>query len=709
MNLKCGVLFYRGDPMKKVQSTCNYCSLACEFDFYTEDNQITRVLPTKHYPVNKGFSCIKGLNLDKQNQMFNPIKTPRLKTTTGEFTYASWDEGISYTANKLTEIIEKYGPGAVAGLSTGQLTLEEMALIGHVMRTHLKANLDGNTRLCMATSVVAHKQSFGFDAPPYTLNDFELSDTIILIGANPVVAHPIIWGRIRQNKLPNKKVIVIDPRRSETAQNADYYYGLKAKSDLVLMYTIANVLIEKDYVKHDYIANYTENFDAFKSFVAEYTLENVEARTGLTAEQVLELVEHIHNGQNVSLWWTMGVNQGYEAVRTAQSIINIALMTGNIGRPGTGANSITGQSNAMGSRVYSNQAGLYGGGDYDNQVRREAVGKALKMDPALLPAGPTLPYNVIIEKINAGEIKALWVMATNPRHSWTNNETFKAAMEKLELLIVQDIYDDTDTALHADVFFPTASALKKEGTLINTERRLSPVRPVLEKEENELTDFEIFYKMGEALGIGELIKPWQTPREVFELMKACSKGMPCDITGVKFDDLTDSKGIQWPFKEGDVLVDDERRLFEDNQFYTPNKKAKFMFEAPMENPVPLSDEFPIMFNTGRGTVGQWHTQTRTREISYVIDAVSKEAIVYIHPNLATQLGVKNKDLVEVSSVNGQSATFKALISEGVHELEVWAPIHYIETNKLTPSIYDSYSKEPSYKSTPVRITAVKED
>ena len=664
-------------------------------------------MPTKHYPVNKGFSCIKGLNLDKQNKMYNPIKTPRLKLDNGEFTYVSWDEGIKETASRLQSIIETYGPQAVAGLSTGQLTLEEMALVGHIMRTHLKSNLDGNTRLCMATSVVAHKQSFGFDAPPYTLNDLELSDTIIFIGANPIVAHPIAWGRVRHNKMPNKKVIVIDPRRSETADNADYYYSIKPKSDLILLYTLANVLIEKNYIDATYIDKYTENFDEFKAHVSGYTLDDVFEKTNVTKEQLLELAELIHHGKAVSLWWTMGINQGYEAVRSAQAIINIALMTGNIGRPGTGANSITGQSNAMGSRLYSNQTGFYGGGDYDNEARRERVADVLHMKPAELPTAPTLPYNVIIEKINAGEIKALWVMATNPRHSWINNETFKTAMEKLELLIVQDIYDDTDTSQYAHIFFPTASALKKEGTLINTERRLSPVRPVLEKEENELTDYEIFYKMGAALGMDDRLTLWKTPRDAFNLMRECSKGMPGDFTGVDFDALTDSKGVQWPFKKGDVLSADERRLYEDHQFFTPTKKAKFMFADPLENPLPISDDFPIIFNTGRGTVGQWHTQTRTREIPYVIDAVSKDAILYVHPSLATMLGVVAKDVVKVTSMNGQSAQFKVILSETVKPQEVWAPLHYIETNALTPSVYDVFSKEPSYKTTPVRVEAMK--
>ncbi|MGL4561288.1 MAG: molybdopterin-dependent oxidoreductase, partial [Brevinema sp.] len=327
--------------MKKKQTTCNYCSLACNFDAYVENDRIIRLEPTQNYPVNKGFSCIKGLSLHQQLSKFNDKPLPRIKEN-GQFRYLStWKEGYQYVADKLTAIKKEYGGDAIAGISTGQLCTEEMALFGHVMRNFLGGNVDGNTRLCMATSVVAHKQSFGFDAPPYTLNDFELSDTIIFIGANPVVAHPIIWNRVRLNN--NKKVIVIDPRRSETAQHADLHLELTPKSDLVLLYTLANYLIEKDWINHDYINNYTENFDAFKTHVSSYSLDHLQSTTGITAKELQDLADMIHKGKRVSLWWTMGVNQGYEAVRTAQAIINIALMTGNIGRPGTGANSITGQ------------------------------------------------------------------------------------------------------------------------------------------------------------------------------------------------------------------------------------------------------------------------------------------------------------------------------------------------------------------------------
>ncbi|GEQ21197.1 nitrate reductase catalytic subunit [Clostridium butyricum] len=687
--------------MKRVQSTCNFCALDCNIDFYVEDNKIVKVVPTKGYPVNDGFSCIKGLSLDKQQTVVKGSKLPKVRQKDGSFKTMEWDDTFKYVADKFIEIKEKYGSESIAGISTGQLTLEEFALLGHVMRNHLKANLDGNTRLCMATAVVAHKQSYGFDSPPYTLNDVELSDTVILIGANPVVAHPILWDRIRSNK--NKKLIVIDPRKSETAQHADYWYGLKGKSDLALFYTVANILIEKGYVNKEYIENYTEGYEDFKEFAKAYTLEKGSEITGLKEEQILELVELIHEGKRVSFWWTMGVNQGYEAVRTAQAIINLALMTGNIGRPGTGANSLTGQCNAMGSRAYSNTAGLYGGGDFDNPVRRKRVAEVLGVDESVLAQKPTAPYNVIVEKIISGEIKALWVVCTNPRHSWTNNKTFMKAVENLELFVVQDIYDDTDSAKICDVYLPVVPGIKKEGSYINTERRISAMRPALEKEENEKTDYEVMLGIGKALGMGDLLDKWQTPRDAFNLMKECSRNMPCDMTGVDYDGLVDSNGIQWPFREGEELKEDQRRLFEDNLFYTPSKKAKFIFEDVKENPLPTSEEFPLIFNTGRGTVGQWHTQTRTREVRFIEDVSIETAYIFMNTKLAEEKNIKENDMIRVNSINGESADFMVKITDNQRYEELYAPIHYLECNKLTPSIYDPYSKEPSYKTTPINI------
>lgn len=608
-------------------------------------------------------------------------------------------------ADKLKELQEKYGRESVAGISTGQLTMEEFAIFGHVMRNYLQTNVDGNTRLCMATAVVAHKQSYGFDAPGFTLKDLELSDRIIFIGANPVVAHPILWGRVRQNQVPGHKIIVIDPRRSETAMNADHWYGLKWRSDLLLLYTIAHLLIEKDYLDHRFIEEHTEHFEEFKEFVKAYTLERGAKGTGLSEEQILELVELIHSGKRVSFWWTMGVNQGYEAVRTAQAIINLALMTGNIGKPGTGANSITGQCNAMGSRSFSNTTVFYGGGDFADPARRARIAEVLHVPEEMLAKKPTITYNKIIEGINAGEIKGLWILCTNPRHSWTNNETFAEAAKKLELFVVQDIYDTIESAEDCTVFFPVVPGLKKEGTYINLERRLAAMRPVLERGENEISDYEAVLGVGKALGMGDALKGWETPKDCFALMRECSRGMPCDFTGVTWEGLENSHGIQWPYPEGkeEENREEQRRLYEDGRFFTPSGKAQFIFEEVRENPLPTTEEFPYVLNTGRGSVGQWHTQSRTKEVKFVEDVSVKKAYLYMNTKLAEEKGVKELDRIRVYSANGQNAVFMVKVTDNVQHDELYAPIHYIECNKLTPSVYDAYSKEPSYKATPVRF------
>ncbi|MBO3361813.1 nitrate reductase [Clostridium perfringens] len=691
--------------MKRIQSTCNYCALACNLDFYTEDGKIKRVVPTPHYPVNKGFSCIKGLNLDKQCTKFNGSKKPLLKMKDGERKAIEWKEAFDLFASKMTAIQEKYGKESVAYISTGQLPTEEMALLGHVGRSYMGINGDGNTRLCMASAVVAYKQSFGFDAPPYTLKDLELSDTIFFIGANPVIAHPIAWGRVRKNK--DAKIITIDPRKSETAMNSDMWIDIKTKGDLALFYTLANVLIEKGWIDQDYINNYTEGFEDFKAHVKKYTLEDVEERTGISKMRVLELAKIIHEGKRVSFWWTMGVNQSYEAVRTAQAIINLALITGNMGREGTGANSLTGQCNAMGSRMFSNTTALYGGGEYNNQERRKVVADILGMDENMLPTKPTLDYEQIIKGINKGEIKGLWVVCTNPRHSFTNNEEFKKAMKNLDFFVVQDIYEDTDSSKECDLYLPSVPAIKKEGFLINTERRLSALVPVLEKEEDELSDYEILLGIGEALGMGSLLDKWRTPEDAFKLLRECSKGMPCDITGVTYERLRDSKGIQWPCREGEELEADERRLFEDGKYYTPSGKAKFIFEDVTENPNATNEEFPFNLNTGRGTVGQWHTHTRTREIQAVTNIVSQKAYVDINRKDAEKLDIKENDEVLIHSSNGHTSKFIARLTDNLKEKTLYAPIHYIETNLLTPSVFDPYSKEPSYKTVQVNIEKVR--
>ena len=696
--------------MRKVQSTCNFCAIDCNLDFYVEDGKIVKTVPTKGYPVNDGFSCIKGLSLSKQQTTVKPDALPKIRQADGTMKEVSWDEGFSYVADKLKELQDKYGRESVAGISTGQLTLEEFAIFGHVMRNYLQTNVDGNTRLCMATAAVAHKQTLGFDAPGYTLADLELSDTIIFIGANPVVAHPIVWGRVRNNKVPGHKIVVIDPRRSETAMNADYWYGLKPRSDLVLLYTVANILVENDWVDHAFIEKSTTGYEDFAAFVKDFTLERGVEATGLSKGQILELADLIHRGKAVSFWWTMGVNQGYEAVRTAQAIMNLALMTGNVGRPGTGGNSITGQCNAMGSRVFSNTTCLHGGGDFADPAERQRIADIVGIEEDLIAKKPTLPYNKIIEGINDGSIKGLWILCTNPRHSWTNNETFATAAKKLELFVVQDIYDTIESAEDATVYFPVVPGIKKAGTYINLERRMSAMRPVLPRGKNEISDYECILGVAKALGMGKAIERWETPEQCFDMLREISRGKPCDFTGVKWDDLTDSNGRQWPYPEGkeEELAADERRLYEDGVFFTADGKAKFLFEEPLPNPYVPSEEFPLIFNTGRGSVGQWHTQSRTKEVKFVEDVSVKKAYLFMNTKQAQENGIEEMDKIRVYSVNGQNADFLVKLTENVPYNQLFAPIHYIECNKLTPSNYDKYSREPNYKGATCRFEKITE-
>ena len=697
--------------MKKVQSTCNFCAIDCNLDFYVEDGRIVKTVPTKGYPVNDGFSCIKGLSLSKQQTTVKPDALPKIRQADGSFREVSWEEGFTYVADKLKELQAGYGRESIAGISTGQLTLEEFAIFGHVMRNYLQTNVDGNTRLCMASAAVAHKGTLGYDAPGYTLNDLELSDTIIFIGANPVVAHPIVWQRVRNNKNPDRKIIVLDPRKSETARNADYWYPLRHRSDLTLFYTLANIIIEKDYVDHEFVDQHTEGFEEFRDFVKAFSVERGSEVSGLSEAQIMELAELIHTGKRVSFWWTMGVNQGYEAVRTAQSIMNLAFLTGNVGKPGTGGNSITGQCNAMGSRLFSNTTCLFAGGDFTDEKERERIAGIIGITPDLMAKKPTIPYNKIIEGINAGEIKGLWILCTNPRHSWTNNETFAEAAKKLELFVVQDIYDTIESAENCTVYFPVVPGIKKEGTYINLERRLSPMRKVLERGENEISDYECILGVGRALGMGAALEKWGTPRECFDLLRECSKGMPCDFTGVHWDDLTGSHGRQWPYPEGREaeFSDEQRRLYEDGKFYTPSGRARFVFEEPLGNPIPVTEEFPLVFNTGRGSVGQWHTQSRTKEVKFVEDVSLKRAYLYMNTRRAAENGIKEMDEIRVFSSNGQNAVFAVKVTDNVQYGELYAPIHYVECNKLTPSSYDKYSREPNHKGGTCRFEKIEKE
>ncbi len=687
---------------------CGFCSTGCSLDVHLKDGVAVNLTPTTDYAVNLGMACPKGWEALTPLKAADRGTTPLWRDARGRVQPIGWEAAISTFVNGFRSILDAHGPESVAFLSTGQIPTEEMAFLGALTKFGMgMVHGDGNTRQCMATSVVAYKESFGFDAPPYTYADFEESDVIVLVGSNLCIAHPILWERVCRNP-HNPEIIVVDPRATETAMAATQHFALAPKSDLALFYGIAHVLVREGWIDRDYIAAHTQGFAEFAEHVAAFTPERVSAASGLSVTDIERFAATIHAGKRVSFWWTMGVNQGHESTRTAQALIDLALMTGNMGRPGTGANSITGQCNAMGSRLFSNTTNLFGGRDFANADHRQDVADRLGIDAAHIPDKPSLAYDQIIDGIRAGRIRGLWVVATNSAHSWIYQDMARDALSKLEFLVVQDMYPTTETAALAHLFLPAAGWGEKEGTFINSERRVGIIKRVSVAPGDALADFSIFRLIADAWGCGDLFREWQSPEAVFGIITRLSEGRPCDMSGIDGYDMIDrAGGIQWPFTAGtDLVAGDERRLFEDGRYHHPNGMARFVFEEPRPVPEAVTADFPLFLLTGRGSSSQWHTGTRTTKSAVLRSLSEEDAYIEISPVDAEARSLTDGDWAVVESPRGTMKA-RARVTPIVRAGQVFIPMHYAQTNKLTNASFDSYSRQPSYKSGKVQVRATR--
>ena len=683
---------------------CGFCSTGCSLDVHLKGGEAVNLSPTTAHPVNLGMACPKGWEALTPLRAADRATVPLLRDGRGHLVAVSWETALDSFVERVRGIQHQHGPEAMAFLSTGQIPSEEMALLGALAKFGMgMVHGDGNTRQCMSTAVVAYKESFGFDAPPYTYADFEASDVIVLVGSNICISHPIMWERICRNP-HDPEIVVIDPRRTETAMAATQHYTARPKSDLTLLYGIAHLLVARGWVDRPFIDAHTTGFEEFAHHVGAFTPERVSAEAALTVEDLDRLATTIHEGQRVSFWWTMGVNQSHEGVRTAQAIINLALMTGNIGRPGTGANSITGQCNAMGSRLFSNTTNLLGGRSFTSPGDRRTVADRLGIDVELIPDRPSLAYDQIVEAVLRGTVKGLWVIATNPAHSWINQPHLADVLERLDLLVVQDMYASTETAQRADLVLPAAGWGEKEGTFINSERRYGLVKRVARAPGEALDDFSIFKLIADAWGCGPLFQEWESPEAVFQILKRLSAGQPCDITGmVDYRLIEEHGGIQWPFPAGSAATaGGERRLFEDGRFYHPDGRARFVFEDPRPVFEAPSRRHPLVLLTGRGSSSQWHTQTRTAKSAMLRSLAPEHVYVEISPVDAQHRGIRPNDKVVIASARASVAA-RAFVTPTVSPGEVFIPMHYPQANQLTDSSFDPYSRQPSYKYCAVEV------
>ena len=695
-------------PDRWVPTTCGYCSVGCGIQLGIRDGQAITVRGTDEHPVNWGKLCPKGLAEHDFIASEARAKYPLLKNAKGRFERVGWDDAISTLVEKFGRTQAEHGPSALGVVSTGQLVTEEFYALGKLVQLGFGTNnYDGNTTLCMASAVSGYKRSFGSDGPPGSYDDFEQADVVFLIGANIADNHPILCYRLEQN--PAKTVVVADPRVSKTARMADLYLPLRPRSDIALLNGMAHIIIRSGLIDHAYIESHTTGFEQLKQHLDKYTPERVAAVTGLSVEQVYRTALLYGRAKAPFLAWTMGVNHSTKGTETVNAINNLALLTGNVGKPGASPFSITGQCNAMGTREAGFTASMPGYRKFDSEDDRRALAQLWNIDPDTLPTGRGLAYPDIVEACVRDKIKSLWIIATNPLVSFPNFDLLRHGLENLDFLVVQDGFHPTPTTEMADMVLPAAIWGEKEGTYTNSERRVSKVNKAVEPPGEARSDFDIFLAVAQELGVRDrLYKGWSGPRDAFDEWRRVSQGRLCDYSGLSYELLDKHHAIQWPFTQEDAvrsngIAPPTKRLYADGKFETPDGRAKLFAVEWEPFPEQPSRSYPFVLNTGR-TVEHWHTRTKTKQVK-ILERMSPTAWLEMSPRDAKRLGLRQHDLVTVVSPRSRVEHLELRITEIVAPGQVFMPFHYEEknSNRLTQSAFDPISREPNYKQAAVRV------
>ncbi len=442
-------------PDRWVPTTCGYCSVGCGMYVGVREGKAVAVRGNDDHPVNMGKLCPNGLSEHDTLAAGSRARYPLLKNAKGGFDRVGWDHAIETLVGEFQKVQSQHGPRALGVVSTGQLVTEEFYTLGKLVQLGLGTNnYDGNTTLCMASAVSGYKRSFGSDGPPGAYDDFEQADVVFLIGANIADNHPILCYRLEQN--PEKAIVVADPRVSKTARMANLYLPLKPRSDIALLNGMAHILIRTGLIDRDYIEAHTSGFEGLEQHLAKYTPERVASVTGLSEEQIYRAALLYGRAKAPLLAWTMGVNHSTKGTETVNVINNLALLTGNLGKPGASPFSITGQCNAMGTRETGFTSSMPGYRKFESDSDRRELARLWSVDPEDLPRSRGHAYPDIVEACVKGDIKALWIIATNPMVSFPNVTVLQQGLENLDFLVVQDGFHPTPTTEIADLVLPAA-------------------------------------------------------------------------------------------------------------------------------------------------------------------------------------------------------------------------------------------------------------
>lgn len=717
-----------------VNTVCAYCGVGCGMVLQlTTDPQsgrrhVAKSVGNKAHPANFGRLCTKGATTADMLSAPGRMASAYVRPARGEPAEpVAMDEAITQCAKRLRAIIDQHGPDAFAMYVSGQMSIEAQYLANKLTKGFIGTNqIESNSRLCMASAGSGYKLSLGADGPPGSYQDFDSADVFFVIGANMADCHPILFLRMMDRVKAGAKLIVVDPRRTATADKADLFLQIAPGSDLALLNGLLHLIVENGHTDAEFIAEFTEGWEVMPSFLEQFTPEKVSAITGLTEEDIRTAARLIGESENFMTCWTMGLNQSTHGTWNTNAICNLHLATGAICKPGSGPFSLTGQPNAMGGR----EMGYMGPGLPGQRSVLAAEDRQFAEDVWGVPSG-TLRTEVgtgtidMFSRMADGQIKACWVICTNPVASVANRKTVLAGLERAELVMAQDAFVETETNEYADVLLPAALWTEAEGVLVNSERTMTLFQPATKAPGDALPDWQIIARVACAMGFAEAFS-YDSAEQVFEEIKRFSnRKTGYDLRGVSYERLRQGP-LQWPcppsgsedrnpiryLNDG---VSQQQTIREDGTvpriaFPTPTGRAAF-FPRPHLPPEEMpDDDYPFLLNTGR-LPHQWHTMTKTGKVAK-LNKLNPGPFVEIHPDDAARLQVGDGDPIEIASRRGR-AVLPALVSDRVRAGACFAPFHwndafgeYLSINAVTNDAVDPISNQPEFKACAVTLTKV---
>ncbi|MEV8541543.1 bifunctional nitrate reductase/sulfite reductase flavoprotein subunit alpha [Streptomyces sp. NPDC051572] len=707
-------------PTRQVRTVCSYCGVGCGMLLDVgagPDGRPTvlRASGDKAHPANGGRLCTKGATTAEMLAAPGRLTGALVRDERGEEPVPTpVTDAIAETARRLRKIVDEHGPDAFALYVSGQMSLEAQYLANKLAKGFIGTNqIESNSRLCMASAGAGYKSSLGADGPPGSYEDFERADVFLVIGSNMADCHPILFLRMMERVKAGAKLIVVDPRRTATAAKADLFLQIAPGTDLALLNGLLRLLHENGHTDPEFIAAHTEGWEALPEFLADYAPDTVAALTGLAEDDIRTAARLIGEAGEWMSCWTMGLNQSTHGTWNTNALVNLHLATGAICRPGSGPFSLTGQPNAMGGREMGYMGpGLPGQRSVLVAQEREFVEELWGLPADTIRADGVGRGTVeMFQKMADGDIKACWIICTNPVASVANRRTVIEGLEAAEFVVTQDVFTDTETNAYADVVLPGALWTESEGVLVNSERTLTLARPVVAPPGEAMPDWRIIASVACAMGYEKGFS-YDSAEQVFdEIRQFWNPVTGWDLRGVTYERLR-STPVQWPAAEEDGPDRNPIRYVGGGELRFPTASGRAVFHARPHMPAAElpDDDYPFVLNTGR-LQHQWHTLTKTGKVAK-LNKLNPGPFVELHPQDARELGITEGDSVEVASRRGR-AVLPAVVTDRVRPGNCFAPFHwndlfgeYLSVNAVTNDAVDPVSFQPEFKVCAVSLTRV---